>query len=94
MLNKYVRNLNYSCFSDLQRAAKALYLTLKSGVTITFINHTLEIIDKNRGNFDLDLENELLTVRNIITSGISYDNKRLADKILTLGILIRNKSSS
>ena len=76
MLNKYVRNLNYSCFSDLQRAAKTLYLYPESSVTITFIDHALEIIETNKGEIDLNLKSELIGIKKILDQKNTGDSKK------------------
>jgi len=90
--NNLSRNPYYNCYSDLQRASKLLYLTPNSNVTITFLDHAIKLLENNKSDDVSKYYEELLDVRKILVDkgGLNQlDTARTADKILTLGILLK-----
>ncbi|OIP97699.1 hypothetical protein COT69_01200 [candidate division WWE3 bacterium CG09_land_8_20_14_0_10_39_24] len=93
--NNLSRNSYYNCYSDLQRASKSLYLTPNSNVTITFLDHAIKLLENDKnGNVPKYCE-KLLDIRKVLADKerlSQLGTARTADKILTLGILLRDSN--
>jgi len=90
MSNNLSRNVYYNCYSDLQRSAKHLFLTPKSSVSITFLDHAFAILEKDKDAKVQKYCKTLKDIRNNIIDIPEQDVARTADKILTIGILLKH----
>ena len=82
----------YNCFLDLYRAAASFYLNPKGKNHQVFMRHALEILkglkEKKAKKFFLRLKK--LKKKTSVPIEDKRDVSRLADEILTLGILLKD----
>jgi len=74
------------CFLDLKRAATALYLNPRGKTHLVFLDHARKIATG-------DLAARITNLRKKASRTLTPEEaKKLADKILTLGLLVRGYS--
>jgi len=92
MLNdKQVKEKFYHCFSDLQRSATSYYFNPQGKNHLVFLKHAKKIL-RSIGNKKAHLFTSKITkIEKEITSRPKLEREKvnLADKILTLGCLIK-----
>ena len=79
-----------NCYTDLNRAAVSLKLAPRSSCYKMFVDHALKILrsmkEDTRKRFDLPVQAGIEIER---TVGSKLDSERKADKLLTIGLLLK-----
>ncbi len=78
----------YNCWTDLQRAAMSFYLNPSGKNHLVFLDHGQKILSDLKANSFL---RKLSDIKEKITTS-TFAPVKIADEILTLGILIKNKA--
>lgn len=73
-----------NCYTDLNRAAVSLKIASKNTYRI-FANHALRILQTIKAKRAREFERQIVSV---LDTGLT-DNEKAADKILTIGLLLK-----
>lgn len=77
--------MSNNCFLDLQRAATALYLNPQGRTHLVFLDHAQKVADEN-------LALRISKLREHASDAVTLgEASRLADRILTLGLMLNGK---
>lgn len=77
--------MSNDCFLDLQRAAAALYLNPSGRTHLVFLKHAQKIADGDLSDAISKLQ------KNASSTLAAEETARVADEILTLGIMSKGK---
>lgn len=79
-----------NAFMDLNRAAKLYLLDPKGLLHKIFLSHALEILEEVEDKRSQELRRKLLEIKKNLKAGLRKEKRlRLADDILTIGLLLK-----
>jgi len=79
------------CFTDLQRSAMAFYLKPKGKTHLIFLQHARKILLETKNKKAREFSNKIFQLEKETTRPLKNKREKinLADKILTLGCLLK-----